>query len=699
MGLQFRATGAVLALGVLLAQPAKAQDSPQGATVSLPPIDVGTSRLGSGIVGASTTVITAEDLRRAPEATLQEILGREAGIQTTSLYGGVNGTGSTIDLRGFGVTSPSNVLVLVDGRRFNDSDLTGFDFSLIPRNSIDHIEITRGNSGAVLYGDGAVGGVINIVTKNGVGQSPNARVETAFGTYATAEGKVSASASSGPYATAVFGNIYRSDGYRDNNTTKQNQGVGDLRYTTKDGSVFFNISGDDLDQRLPGPRNIANGPFVGFFNQYASDPRGTNTPLDNTQRQNVAVRGGFTRMVADGVNLIVDGSVRRKQTQFASFNPFGGFLTPNDPSSYNTTTLSAYSITPRVNVDQAWGDVRVKGTAGVDVYKTVYQSNRALFEGAAPAHVYDFNQLTVGVYAQPTITFRNDTDISFGARVQSNSFHARDTFDPTAPVGPLGVNPQGLPLDTRETDHATHLGIEHRFSPNFAVFARMAESFRVPNIDERVGQAPVLTVTNFNLRTQKSHDYEAGIRVHWGRFDLQSSAYDMYLTDELHFSPITFANTNLDPTRRYGSETTATLAVTEDVRLKQVVSYTRAVFRSGPFAGNDVPEVARWSGSTAVSWNIYRKYLTFDGVVRYVGKRFVDGDEANVGATLVPDYTLVDLRLGGEIDRFFWSVSVQNLFNTNYFEYALDTSFPGNLFVSVYPLPGRTIMLRAGATF
>ena len=47
--------------------------------------------------------------------------------------------------------------------------MPGFDFSLIPRNSIDRIEITRGNSGGVLYGDGAVGGVINIVTKNGVG--------------------------------------------------------------------------------------------------------------------------------------------------------------------------------------------------------------------------------------------------------------------------------------------------------------------------------------------------------------------------------------------------------------------------------------------------------------------------------------------------------------------------------------------------
>ena len=96
----------------------------------------------------------------------------------------------------------------------------------------------------------------------------------------------------------------------------------------------------------------------------------------------------------------------------------------------------------------------------------------------------------------------------------------------------------------------------------------MAESFRVPNIDERVGMSPVLTVTNFNLRTQKSHDFEGGVRLHWDRVDVQSSVYDMYLTDELHFSPITFANVNLDPTRRYGMEHTATVRITDDVRLK-----------------------------------------------------------------------------------------------------------------------------------
>jgi iron complex outermembrane receptor protein len=112
-----------------------------------------------------------------------------------------------------------------------------------------------------------------------------------------------------------------------------------------------------------------------------------------------------------------------------------------------------------------------------------------------------------------------------------------------------------------------------------------------------------------------------------------------------------------------------------------------------------VPEVSRWSGSAGASWDIYRKYLTVEAVARYVGKRFADGDEENAGASMIPAYTVVDLRLGGEVDRFFWSLSVQNIFNKNYYDYALDQSFPGFPFVSIYPLPGRIVTLRAGATF
>ena len=54
----------------------------------------GTAPAIGGITGASTTVITREQIERAPQASLADIIGREAGVQTQSLYGGVNGVGT-----------------------------------------------------------------------------------------------------------------------------------------------------------------------------------------------------------------------------------------------------------------------------------------------------------------------------------------------------------------------------------------------------------------------------------------------------------------------------------------------------------------------------------------------------------------------------------------------------------------------------
>ena len=148
----------------------------------LPPIDVSWSRTGTaGIVGASTSVITAQDIQRSPSQSLPDILAQQVGVQVMHVTGSPNGNGDLVDLRGFGAFAQSNVLVLVNGRRYQDFDLQGFDFSQIPLNSIERIEITRGMSGTVLYGDGAVGGVINIVTKTASGAPFSGRVEGAVG--------------------------------------------------------------------------------------------------------------------------------------------------------------------------------------------------------------------------------------------------------------------------------------------------------------------------------------------------------------------------------------------------------------------------------------------------------------------------------------------------------------------------------------
>jgi iron complex outermembrane receptor protein len=680
--------GFVSGIAALGSGESRAQNNPP-----LPPIVVTDTRIGdTGITGASNTIIGKDEIERAPQATVAEIISREAGVQVSSLFGGVNGTGTSIDLRGFGVNGPSNTLILINGRRLNDWDLAGADLSSIPRNSIERIEITRGNSGTVLYGDGAVGGVVNIVTKSGAALPPSARVEGGFGSFKSSEGNVSANGSSGPWSGSVYGNVFKSDGYRDNNTTNRFNGVGEVRYTGDQGSAFFNIAGDDLRMRTPGTRILCPLCFPAMFEPQLN-PRGTTTPYDFGDKQVINLTAGVTRTLAPGTEFILDGSRRYKFTQFGTFDPVG------NPYGYNDTSLITSSVTPRMNVQTAMFGLPSKIITGVDVYRTEYDSRRSAFIGAPPRHNYVLNNTSLAAYWQQTVAVLPSTDLSAGGRIQRDMLDARDNFDPTAPNGPLGTGSTGMPYDQGQTNNAYHVGLEHRFNPNIAVFARAAQSFRVPNVDERVGMSVVNSVTNFALRTQRSHDLEAGAKLTFGTFSIQSSYYDMKLTDELQFSPITFANINLDPTWRRGVETTATWQATESLRFKGNVTYTRATYREGMWAGNDVPVVSRWSGNAGASWNVWQRYLMLDVNARFRSDRYADQDNANLAQVKIPSMTVVDLRIGGEIHRFFWSFAVENLFDKQYFDYGIDQGGPGFIFFPVYTLPGRMFTFKAGMTW
>ena len=716
-----------------------AQDATQSAE-TLPPIDVISTRIGTrpstgssgsrrtgdnstghsvttsgntvtgGIVGASTTIITAEDIARAPAQTLPEILSREPGIQVTNLFGGVNGARSVVDMRGFGAAATSNTLVLINGRRINDLDIAGVDLASIPRDSIDRIEITRGNSGAVLYGEGAIGGVINIVTKSGIGLKPVARFEGAFGSFQYKEGNASFSGSKGPWSASLYSNAINSDGYRDNNFYRQLNGVGDLRYTYEQGSAYLNLSADNSHLGLPGARRVE--PSIGL-NQLVTDRRGATTPFDYADKNGRNATVGMTRMLAPGAELIIDGGIRNK-TEKAEFH--GNFADPasSTPLRAVDTELTTASLTPRLKLDATVGGMRWQSTGGIDYYRAHYNSDRPQFLGAAPIHRFDLTQSTMAGYWQQTVTVVPSTDVSAGARVQRTKIQAADAFDPNAPgANPLVCFPPfgcfgdqaGVPLNKSETNQAYHLGVEHRVNPNLTVFGRVARSFRVPNVDERVGMvtsengAP----TTFDLRTQKSRDLETGVRVHLGALDVQSSIYDMRLTDEIHFrfGPNFEANNiNLDPTRRYGWETMGAYRLSDQVRFKGGFAYTRAVFREGLFSGHDVPLVSRWTGNVGVAWDIWQKWLTFDGVVRFVGARRMDNDQLNI-QPMIPASTVVDIRFGGEYDRYFWSFAVQNLFNANYFDYAIASPFPFGFAsqlntYNAYPQPGRSFMLKGG---
>jgi iron complex outermembrane receptor protein len=667
-------------LGALCAAPAAAQQPSE----VLPQISVTSSRLGDGITGASTTVITAEELARSPGQTLQDVLATQPGIQIQSLYGpSAGGARDVIDMRGFGAAATSNTLVLVNGRRLNDAELASVDLAAIPRDSIERIEIIRGNAGSVLYGEGAVGGTINIITKTGVGLPNRLSAQQTVGSYGYHGSDLSMRHSNGPFTVSAYGSTIDSKGYRVNNELRERNGVGEIRYTGVEGTAYLNMTADSQHVGLPGGRNVTLTTSV-----LAADRRGAATPWDYSDKQSASVTTGFTRQLNGWAELIVDGGVRQKQVQ-GEF-----FFALDSPYSYVDTSLSVWSFTPRVKLTGDVFGMATNGTVGVDVYKTDYQSDRSSGFGLSPIHRYGIDQRTLAAYWQHTVSVRPDTDISAGARLQRNTISARDIYDPTAP-GAFDV--EGLPLDKNENQHAYHVGIEHRLNAAFAVFGRIGRSFRFPNADERIGMAPFLVASSLDLKTQTSHDIEGGVRFRHGAFDLQTSAYVMDLTNEIHFSPATFTNTNLDPTRRSGVESQASYRVSDTLRLKGGLAYTRAVFREGVNAGHEVPLVSRWTGSAGVSWDVWAKWLTLDVTARFFGDRRFDNDQANFQPK-IPGTAVVDLRLGGEIDRFNWSMTVQNLFDTDYFDYGIASATTYGTY-NAYPQPGRTFMAKAGVTF
>jgi iron complex outermembrane receptor protein len=667
--------------------------STTGSSVT-PAGDATTVRQFNGVVGASATVITAEDIAHSPAQTVQEIIAQTPGVQLTNLYGGVNGAGTTVDLRGFGAFASSNTLILMNGRRLNDLDLQGVDLSTIPRDSIERIEITRGNSAAVLYGDNAIGGVINIVTKTGLGGPPvTMRGEAGAGSFNQRMASLSSAVNSGPWSASFYGNEFKSDGYRMNNALDQRNGIGDLRYTTPDFTAYFNLSGDDQHLRFPGVRTV--DPSIGL-NELVTDRRGTNTPFDFGNKQNANATGGFTKTLWNGADLIVDGGYRNKQTQ-------AGFLGApgNDPFffSFVNATLQTWSLTPRLSIKNSILGLPSTILTGVDFYDYNYVQDHRNAPGAIPIHTYDLSQQSLGAYWQQTVGILPTTDFSYGGRIQRTSVTARDILnnDPGC-AAEFSCDTQAAPLDTSEINHALHIGVEHRFNETFAIFGRAASAFRSPNIDERIGVGPFASpAKDFNLKIQTSNDVEGGIRIKAGRFEMQSSIYNMNLTNEIHFDPVNFVDINLDPTRRYGSETGASFRASDSVLLRGGFAYTRAIFREGPFAGNDIPLVSRYTASAGVTWNIWQNYLVADATLRYWSSRHMDNDQPNI-QPLIPANATVDFKLSGQYQRFFWSLSVNNLFNALYYDYAIASAFTDGRF-NAYPLPGRTYMLKAGATF
>jgi len=625
---------------------------------------------------SAITILNADDIARTPARNLPELLGLQAGVTTRSLYGN-NAARDSVDLRGFGATGGQNTLILLNGRRLNDVDLAAVDFSAIPLASIERVEIIRGG-GAVLYGDGAVGGTINIVTRDAGPAGTRASGNVSYGSYRTWGGDAAANHRGGPLASRVAASYLSSDGYRDNNQLQKGTAQADVRGAYQWGEWFVQLAGDKENLRLPGARRV--DPVAGI-DELATDPRGTGTPNDYANQDGVQLAGGLSLTLSPASELVIDAGIRNKrQLAFYDDYLFGGLFT-----SYVDTELTTWSITPRYKRRVALLGDHGGSVLGVDFYRSTYDSRRSPDRStvASPLQQLDVRQDSAAIYAQQTEGF-GATTFTLGARLQEVRQQGRDL-----------VNPSTVNLDQRDREHMLEAGVRQGLGQYWSLFVKGSRSVRFATVDELF--RPYSVPDFVALKPQIGRGADTGIDYRRGALQTQLSIYYLELDNEIHYNPVTYSNENLDPTRRHGFNLSVATALMAHVRLSADYAYTRAEFRDGPFAGNEVPLVPQHTAALTLHW---KPQPSTDVALagRYVGSKYFDSDETNDFSQKIPAYEVLDLRLTETLERWRFQAAVYNIFNKQFFDYGV-RSTSNTTSYAAYPMPGRNFMLTLGREF
>ncbi len=233
---------------------------------------------------SDVSVIPREEIEAAGQSTLPELLARQPGIEFTMN----GGAGSTMGLfiRG---TNSEHTLVLIDGMRVNSATLGTTSLSRIPLSQIDRIEILRGPASA-LYGSEAIGGVIQIFTKQGSG--PMAfNAEAAYGSYNTSKVSAGVSGQANGFRYSAQASYDDTDGFsniRNKRNTAYNSDKDGFRDSSFSGNLAYSFSKDHelgLNTFISDGRNHYDGGYkASAAHDYWSDERVSSYSLYSRNR-------------------------------------------------------------------------------------------------------------------------------------------------------------------------------------------------------------------------------------------------------------------------------------------------------------------------------------------------------------------------------------------------------------------------------
>ena len=257
----------------------------ENSIFNLPEIFVTNTRTNVGLAGSSTKIYSQDYISNSTATNLAELMVNIAGIQYRDLFGGAGQINATIDMRGFGATGKANTLIMINGRKLNDLDMGGLSWDLIPAETIEKIEVIPGNAGFVLYGDGAVGGVINIITTNALSEIKNNFTST-YGSHDHFQENITFHKRFGNLGFIINGDVLDNNNYRRNNKHEQYTLNSEMRYKLSQGELYLYSNFNRDYHGLPGERITR---ALEGRNEYKTDRLSAETPSDWAKENNIAL--------------------------------------------------------------------------------------------------------------------------------------------------------------------------------------------------------------------------------------------------------------------------------------------------------------------------------------------------------------------------------------------------------------------------
>lgn len=652
---------------------------------SAAPIELSTS---------AVSLLGAAELRSMPARTLAEALRRAPGLTFVDFDG--LGLDPQVMMRGFyGGGEAEYVLLLVDGRPLNALETGRVPWDLVPLAAIESIEVLRG-SGSSAWGDAAMGGVINVITRRDGTRAGRASI--AGGQHGVARGSFSLTDEWAGRPASLFANLASAEGSRDHADRRTGSFGATIGLLESDGRTLdFSTLNDWRRYDEPGPltgdaladERTQSLPFYRFdrvserYHRASFDGR---TVLGASAALTGSLTGEYrhsdrTRTVplaptfADTKDRVLSTTRVLGSTQLASSGPLPGrdeLMVGIDASIGRITTRyhDFLTGTPEqyADADAQRGDLKASGAG---------------WRQAAAAFI--------GYSVDATRALRLTT----GARVD----WLRDSFDVEEPEA----------VAERSTSHVAfspRVGLNFHYLNGAGqqghVYANAARSFKAPTPDQLFDQRtfPVpfppyeIGSSNDALEPQYGTNFEAGIyhraAVIPGALaaEVSLAAYHMDIRDELDFDLQTFSYGNIGKSRHRGIEAAIDLRGARPYGAFVRYTLQDATARTGDDDGKYLKAIPRHYIVAGV--NAGRQDEGPAASLTASSARRIWLDDANT--MTLPDWTRWDARVSWGTRGFTVFADVYNLLDAEY----STTGFPDAAEASIihyYPAAGRTLHL------